>query len=163
MQWDPPWGISILADFSLWGISFHAVVVFGLGKILLFKFLGHCAVHSRGTALLVRYSFLKLKPSAEGKCRKLSVNCRLCTSFFFVLQVFQRYVLAMTFAITYYILFKACSWLWENLCPANEYYLQTLCYYYRCQQRCCVRWCSTQLLAKCRLISHKPQLGQILS
>ena len=30
---------------DLWGISFHAVVVFGLGKNLLFKsFLGHCAL-----------------------------------------------------------------------------------------------------------------------
>ena len=39
------WGISILADFRtmLWGISFHAVVVFGLGKDLLFKsVLRHC-------------------------------------------------------------------------------------------------------------------------
>ena len=37
------WGISILADFRPMGISFHAVVVFGLGKNLLFKFiLGHC-------------------------------------------------------------------------------------------------------------------------
>ena len=28
---------------DLWGISFHAVVVFGLGKNLLFKsILGHC-------------------------------------------------------------------------------------------------------------------------
>ena len=34
------WGISIL---DLWCISFHAVVVFGLGKDLLFKsVLGHC-------------------------------------------------------------------------------------------------------------------------
>ena len=38
------WGISILAEFVLWGISFHAVAVFGLGKNLLFKsVLGHCA------------------------------------------------------------------------------------------------------------------------
>ena len=40
------WGISTLADLrpKLWGISFHAVVVFGLGKNLLFKsILGHCA------------------------------------------------------------------------------------------------------------------------
>ena len=37
--------ILILADIRpmLWGISFHAVVVFGLGKDLLFKsVLGHC-------------------------------------------------------------------------------------------------------------------------
>ena len=40
MYWDPPWGISILADSRPMGykcISFHAVVVFGLGKNLLFK------------------------------------------------------------------------------------------------------------------------------
>ena len=40
------WGISILADFGfidLWGMRFHAVEVFGLGKNLLFKsVLGHC-------------------------------------------------------------------------------------------------------------------------
>ena len=37
------WGISILADLDLCGISFHAVVVFGLGKNILFKsVLGHC-------------------------------------------------------------------------------------------------------------------------
>ena len=43
MQLDPRRGISILADFRPMGISFHAVVVFGLGKNLLFKsVLGHC-------------------------------------------------------------------------------------------------------------------------
>ena len=37
------WGISILADYRPMGISFHAVVVFGLGKKILFKSaLGHC-------------------------------------------------------------------------------------------------------------------------
>ena len=38
------WGISILADFRpMWCISFHAVVVFGVGKNLLFKsVLGLC-------------------------------------------------------------------------------------------------------------------------
>ena len=37
------WGISILADFRPMGISFDAVVVFGLSKIHLFKsVLGHC-------------------------------------------------------------------------------------------------------------------------
>ena len=36
------WGISILAE---WGVSFHAVVVFGLVKNLLFKsILGHCGL-----------------------------------------------------------------------------------------------------------------------
>ena len=42
------WGISILADFrpGLWGISFQAVVFFGLGKNLLFKsVLGHCRMY----------------------------------------------------------------------------------------------------------------------
>ena len=33
--------------FDLWGISFHAVVVFGLGKnILLKSILGHCAMYA---------------------------------------------------------------------------------------------------------------------
>ena len=37
------WGISFLAVLDLWGISLHALVVFGLGKKLLFKsVLGHC-------------------------------------------------------------------------------------------------------------------------
>ena len=38
------WWISILADFRpIWGIGFHTVVVFALGKNLLFEFaLGHC-------------------------------------------------------------------------------------------------------------------------
>ena len=39
------WGISILADFRLMGykLSYFTVVVFALGKNLLFKFaLGHC-------------------------------------------------------------------------------------------------------------------------
>ena len=36
-------GILILVDTNLWGISFHAVVVFSLGKKLLFKsVLGRC-------------------------------------------------------------------------------------------------------------------------
>ena len=36
------WGISILVILDLWGISFPAVVVFGLGKNFLFKsVLGH--------------------------------------------------------------------------------------------------------------------------
>ena len=40
------WGISILADFRpIWGISFHTVVIFGLGKDFLFKsVLGHCDI-----------------------------------------------------------------------------------------------------------------------
>ena len=43
MYWDPMWGILILADFRPLGISFHSVIVFGLGKNLLFKsVLGHC-------------------------------------------------------------------------------------------------------------------------
>ena len=38
MQWDPMRGISIIADFRPMGyINFHAVVVVGLGKDLLFK------------------------------------------------------------------------------------------------------------------------------
>ena len=38
---------------DLWGISFHAVVVFALGKKLLFKFaLGHCVKYIFGTLVL---------------------------------------------------------------------------------------------------------------
>ena len=44
------WGISILADFRPMGIRFHAVVVFVLGKNLLFKsVLGRCVLLSLGT------------------------------------------------------------------------------------------------------------------
>ena len=36
-------GFKFLLILDLWGISFHAVIVFGLGKNLLFKsVLGHC-------------------------------------------------------------------------------------------------------------------------
>ena len=36
-------GFQFLLNLDLWGLSFHAVVVFGLGKKLLFKsVLGHC-------------------------------------------------------------------------------------------------------------------------
>jgi hypothetical protein len=36
-------GFQFLLNLDLWGISFHAVVVFGLGKNLLFKsVLGRC-------------------------------------------------------------------------------------------------------------------------
>ena len=38
-------GFQFLLNLDLWGISSHAVVVFGLGKNLLFKsVLGHCAI-----------------------------------------------------------------------------------------------------------------------
>ena len=40
-----PWWISILADFRPMGYSFHAIIVFGVGKNLLFKYvLGHCGL-----------------------------------------------------------------------------------------------------------------------
>ena len=43
---------------DLWGISFHAVVVFGLGKNLLLKFvLGHCAYVKRLSNKLIFLSF----------------------------------------------------------------------------------------------------------
>ena len=39
-------GFQFLLILDLWGISFHAVVVFGLGKDLLFKsVLGHCVFY----------------------------------------------------------------------------------------------------------------------
>ena len=41
---------------DLWGISFHAEVVFGLGKNLLFKsILGLCVVACRGNEEVVSY------------------------------------------------------------------------------------------------------------
>ena len=40
-------GFQFLLILDLWGINFQAVVVFGLGKNLLFKsVLGHCELHS---------------------------------------------------------------------------------------------------------------------
>ena len=40
-------GFQFLLILDLWGISFHVVVVFGLGKTILFKFaLGHCALEN---------------------------------------------------------------------------------------------------------------------
>ena len=43
---------------ELWGISFPAVVVFGLGKNLLFKsILGHCDAHPK---------FLEIKGTEHG-------------------------------------------------------------------------------------------------
>ena len=52
-------GFQILLILELWGISFHAVVVFGLGKNLLFKFiLGRC-VHPK--------SHLNLEMNAKNK------------------------------------------------------------------------------------------------
>ena len=39
-------GFQFLLILDLWGISFHAAVVFALGKNLLFKsVLGHCEMH----------------------------------------------------------------------------------------------------------------------
>ena len=37
------WGFQLLLILDLWGVSFHAAVVFGLGKDFLLKStLGHC-------------------------------------------------------------------------------------------------------------------------
>ena len=45
-------GFQFLLILDLWGISFHAVVVFGLGKNLLFKsILGRCDVEYFEVAL----------------------------------------------------------------------------------------------------------------
>ena len=47
-------GFQFLLILDLWGISFHAVVVFALGKNLLFIFvLGHC-----GTYFVVKFILL---------------------------------------------------------------------------------------------------------
>ena len=43
MKWVPMWGFQFLLILDLWGISFPAVIVFGLDKNLLFQsVLGHC-------------------------------------------------------------------------------------------------------------------------
>jgi hypothetical protein len=43
-----------LLILDLWGISIHAVIVFGLGKNLLFKsVLGHCEVGGEELAIFV--------------------------------------------------------------------------------------------------------------
>ena len=45
-------GFQLMLILDLWGISFHTVVVFGLGKNLLFKsVLGHCGLLKQGPAL----------------------------------------------------------------------------------------------------------------
>ena len=59
-------GFQFLLILDLWGISFHAVIVFGLGKNLLFKSaLGHCeelTVHVY-TVLLTNQTCCKMNTS----------------------------------------------------------------------------------------------------
>ena len=60
-------GFQFLLILDLWGISFHGVVVFGLGKNFLFKSaLGHCDVSQRDLA------------RAASICRHTKVN--ICES-----------------------------------------------------------------------------------
>ena len=48
-------GFQFLLILDLWGISFHAVIIFGLGKNLLFKSgLGHCVGEIAGIFLQIR-------------------------------------------------------------------------------------------------------------
>ena len=50
---------------DLWGISFHAAVVFGLGKDLLFKsVLGHCV----WSVLWITSKLWKIKRNLVGQC-----------------------------------------------------------------------------------------------
>ena len=64
-----------LLILNLWDISFHAVVVFGLGKELLFKsVLGRCAFHIHGTArakLAVKNALL-ISNYVQSSCKKYS-------------------------------------------------------------------------------------------
>ena len=56
MQWDPMWGFQFLLILDLLSISFHAVVVFGLGKNLLFKsILGRCVSYLKNYLKSVPY------------------------------------------------------------------------------------------------------------
>ena len=65
-------GFQFLLILDLWGISFHAVIVFGLGKNLLFKsVLGHCASESR-----VR---VKISPDADIRKKGLGAMGFPCT------------------------------------------------------------------------------------
>ena len=60
-------GFQFLQILDLWGISIHAVIVFGMGKNLLFKsVLGHCGiVHPRPDFSTPDFSTMKLStPSA---------------------------------------------------------------------------------------------------
>ena len=54
------WGISIFADFrSIAGISLHAMVVFGLGKDLLFKsVLENCAKVPLSSFMFIKQIFV---------------------------------------------------------------------------------------------------------
>ena len=54
-------GFQFLLILDLWGISFHAVVVFGLGKDLLFKsVLGHCELEGQiiTTLLFIIFDYI---------------------------------------------------------------------------------------------------------
>ena len=51
-SWTRFGGFQFLLILDLWGISFPAVIVFGLGKNLLFKYvLGHCALRGKSSTL----------------------------------------------------------------------------------------------------------------
>ena len=69
---------------DLWGISFHAVVVFALGKNLLFKSaLGHCEylILSGLKTFVVTSSTASLTPRyQQGACQRAASAC--VTSFF---------------------------------------------------------------------------------
>ena len=62
MQLDPMWGFQFLLILDLWGISFHAVIIFGLSKNLLFKSaLGHCVLASISGSKLGQVKSYRLK------------------------------------------------------------------------------------------------------
>ena len=72
MQWNPQWRISILVDFRPKGYNLScAVVVFGMGKDILFKsVLGHCG----RLASLGKMSTRKCKVHLESWCTSEQVH-----------------------------------------------------------------------------------------
>ena len=54
------WVIQFLLILDLWAVSFHAVVVFGLGKDFLFKStLGHCVLEFNESTIITHHRKLR--------------------------------------------------------------------------------------------------------
>ena len=103
---------------DLWGISFHAVIVFGLGKNLLFKYvLGHCVKGTNNFTCPWRFlrsnTYIRTVKILIGKnigfqnhtgnVRKLNLKCIYFTSLF------------------YFILFLPTTyWVFRQFCDMNN-------------------------------------------
>ena len=68
-------GFQFLLILDLWGISFHAAIVFGLGKNLLFKsVLGHCVLIDYNFSNCSKICFT-LSPSKQNLLQYPSTQC----------------------------------------------------------------------------------------